>query len=262
MDPTLLPAGWKYRCVQQSYVYISLPSESPTCNDLDLPSLPTGWSYHCAPASRLTNADGTGWFPGRLLGLDIKSLPVDPINNATVLNYYAYAAEEGSSTPSFFVAATLDSNKYLMSYARTSKSLDPLRYENGSNVSLLPKLNGLLSFISFNASNLDSVTDSINPIWDITLDKRATLVLDNVESYVANFSTNSSIDFSSTVFNKPQAVSVVARIKPTYFPQNAGIIAKGNSGYSAYNFGISVQGNNFSFAVKNTGGEQEVASAG
>src|SRR5215831_5689421 len=109
MDPTLLPPGWNYRCVQQYYVYISLPSNDPDCTDLDLPPLSTGWSYHCVPANLLTKSDGTGWLPLYLISSNITTLPIDPINDAATIDYYAYVAAGDPNSPPYVITSALDS---------------------------------------------------------------------------------------------------------------------------------------------------------
>lgn len=132
IDPGALPTGWQYACTYPHYVYLSLPSESPSCDGIDLPTLPDGWSYRCAPPSTYTKADGTGWLPLDLTTHGISMLPVDPVNKAATLNYYAYV-EDASPTISHTITAALDSEKYLTEKAHADEGVDPSRYERGAS---------------------------------------------------------------------------------------------------------------------------------
>jgi type II secretory pathway pseudopilin PulG len=88
-DPSTLFMG------SSSVLYISVPDNSPTCSDLGLPSLPSGWTYHCAPSSSYTKTDGTGWVPINFNsysgGNIMPALPVDPANQTSTGDYYAYS---------------------------------------------------------------------------------------------------------------------------------------------------------------------------
>src|SRR5215831_2356020 len=145
MDPTLLPPGWNYRCIQQYYVYISLPSNDPDCSDLDLPPLTTGWSYHCVPAEVLTEPDGTGWLPINLSAARRESLPLDPLNSANGETYYEFAEilSNTGNPPSYFLSSILDSEKHL---STTAFTVDPGRqssYVEGSST-MSEKAHGLV----------------------------------------------------------------------------------------------------------------------
>jgi len=144
MDPTLLPPGWNYRCVQQYYVYISLPSNDPDCTDLDLPPLSTGWSYHCVPANLLTKSDGTGWLPLDLISSNITTLPIDPINDAATIDYYAYVAAGDPNSPPYVITSALDSETLQTQVAQTDNGSDPTRIEKG-NLTLWQDANGVIA---------------------------------------------------------------------------------------------------------------------
>jgi len=92
-------------------VYVSLPSDQSNCSDLNLPSLPSGWSYHCVTQANLTKVDGNGWIPIDFTQMDtgspISHLPVDPKNNVSTGNYYAYVT--GSS---WELNAIMESDKF------------------------------------------------------------------------------------------------------------------------------------------------------
>lgn len=92
-------------------VYLSLPDTNGDISDdckasgeyPFLPDLPSGWEYRCRAAENdLSNADGTGWIPFSLSGIEgatLKALPVDPVNDGS--HYYAFA-EGGDAEYSFF----------------------------------------------------------------------------------------------------------------------------------------------------------------
>lgn len=128
-------------------VYISIPSDSPTCSDLNLPSLPQGWQYHCVTQSNLINLSGTGWIPINfpfLETLKIPALPVDPINNADTLNYYAFVMNNTGGPIPYALTGVLDSKKYIAEKAQTDGGTDPIRYELGSNFYLWADAQGLV----------------------------------------------------------------------------------------------------------------------
>ncbi|MBI4093564.1 hypothetical protein HY417_01240 [Candidatus Kaiserbacteria bacterium] len=147
-------------------VYISLPSNNPLCTNLELPSLPEGWTYHCAPQNNFTNTNGTGWLPINFATAEhsnilenVGMLPVDPLNSADTLNYYAavgrstFSTTTAATTTEYVLTAVLDSKKYLTEKAQTDNGSDPIRYEVG----LLPKLwsdaSGLVGYWPLNETN-------------------------------------------------------------------------------------------------------------
>ena len=72
-------------------VYLSLPSNDPSCSDLTLPPLPNLWTYHCSNSSNYRKIDGTGWIPinfTELVTVNLPALPIDPLNNTTY--YFTY----------------------------------------------------------------------------------------------------------------------------------------------------------------------------
>lgn len=127
-------------------VYISIPSDDPTCANLDLPSLPEGWSYNCASQENYKKADGTGWVPVDLTNT-VSILPVDPSDTPNTLNYHSYVA----STSEYSLSTTLDSKRLLVEKAREDLGTDDTRYEKGSPLhkALLEKASLLVKYISF-----------------------------------------------------------------------------------------------------------------
>ncbi len=135
-------------------VYISLPSDDPDCANLDLPSLPPGWSYHCSNLNDYQKTDGKGWIPADFTKLSggsfLKILPVDPVNSADSLFYYAYAA--GLTEKNWVLASLLGSDKFLKRSAGSDGGGDPSRFEIGSNVKLWMEASGLAGHWKFNKS--------------------------------------------------------------------------------------------------------------
>ena len=82
-----------------SVVYTSLPDSSSSCASWSLPALQSGWSYRCVAAATLRNTDGTGWIPINFTGTAgdafVRSLPIDPLNNAS--GYYTYIPPQNSA---------------------------------------------------------------------------------------------------------------------------------------------------------------------
>ena len=84
-----------------SIIYISIPDPTATttagtnCAGLGFAS--GTLTYHCAASSTYLRTDGTGWVPinfgSSTIGSPISSLPVDPVNNATSVEYFAYTTD-------------------------------------------------------------------------------------------------------------------------------------------------------------------------
>jgi len=133
-------------------VYISLPSNDPSCANLDLPSLPAGWSYHCSNQNNYQKTNGKGWIPVDFTELSgssfLKILPADPVNSADGLFYYAYAAgQEG-----WVLTSLLNSDKFLKQSAGSDGGTDLNRFEIGSDLNIWAKASGLAGHRKFNKS--------------------------------------------------------------------------------------------------------------
>ena len=132
-------------------VYISIPSGSSTCEGLLLPKLQDGWQYACVSASRLRAIDGTGWLPVDLTKArpSFQALPIDPANDPTQSLYYAYVVSgtdtgTGTSASStkqvkqsrWSLVTTLVTDQYAHDYTTARGSIDPARYERGTDMTL------------------------------------------------------------------------------------------------------------------------------
>jgi len=133
-------------------VYVSIPDSSTTCANLGLPSLPGGWSYSCSTSANYRKTDGTGWLPIAFntisFGNTLDTLPVDPTNTTSSLNYYTYM-----TGGSFELTTAMESAKYKMGGTNDVSSKDnssyPELYEMGSNLTLLPVNYGDTSLVGY-----------------------------------------------------------------------------------------------------------------
>ena len=135
-------------------IYLSLPSDDPNCANLILPTLPLGWSYRCSNQTDYKKTDGNGWIPVDFTKLSdssfLKLLPVDPINSAEDLFYYAYVA--GEAGENWALASLLDSEKFIKRSAGSDGGTDPNRFEIGSDLKLWAEASGLAGYWKLNKS--------------------------------------------------------------------------------------------------------------
>ncbi len=127
---------------EDDMVYISLPDdESVTCADLAyLPPLDVSFSYRCVPGATLLEADGSGWIPIDFseledVGIQLSSLPIDPVNSARGGLYYTYSFTEGE----WKLTARVESARYA-AIASSDNGIDKTLYESGSKSKLEPSL--------------------------------------------------------------------------------------------------------------------------
>ena len=132
-------------------VYVSIPSDSPTCVGLGLPALPSGWAYRCVTTANLRNINGTGWIPVNFTTITgripLTTLPIDPINTATSGNYYAYV----TNGTSWALATIMGSRRHAPSALRDGGP-DLARYEVGTNLTIAPFTHGLVGYWSFDGT--------------------------------------------------------------------------------------------------------------
>ncbi|HVN26218.1 MAG TPA: hypothetical protein VMT99_01005, partial [Candidatus Paceibacterota bacterium] len=95
-----------------------------------------GGGYHCAASSSVYNIDGTGWVPVDFTkigaGSSIQKLPIDPVNNATSGEFYAYATDGATSQ----LEAVLASNAAANSGVNNGQNTTPVFLYGDSNVDL------------------------------------------------------------------------------------------------------------------------------
>jgi len=232
-------------------VYISLPSNDPTCaaDYPNLPSLPTGWQYHCAPETSYQKTDGTGWIPVNFqsisFGSPLSHLPIDPVNSADQGLYYAYV-----TGGSWELTAIFESKKYLKEAVKDGGS-DPTMYEIGSDTSLSPFLHGLVGAWKFNEGGGTTAYDSSGNDNDGTI-YGASWVDGKVGKALSFDGDNDYVEIPSV--NPQKAITVCAWIKSydSYYKALWQLISK----YSAYILGTSgVDSKNVCFII-NSGGWQ------
>ena len=217
-------------------VYISLPSNDPTCaaDYPNLPSLPTGWQYHCAPETSYQKTDGTGWIPVNFqsisFGSPLSHLPIDPVNSADQGLYYAYV-----TGGSWELTAIFESKKYLKEAVKDGGS-DPTMYEIGSDTSLSPFLHGLVGAWKFNEGGGTTAYDSSGNDNDGTI-YGASWVDGKVGKALSFDGDNDYVEIPSV--NPQKAITVCAWIKSydSYYKALWQLISK----YSAYILGTSTK---------------------
>jgi len=132
-------------------IHVSIPSDSPTCDNLGLPTPPPGWSYRCVSAANLRNIDNTGWIPIDFTvmprGSPLASLPIDPVNTVASSNFYVFVTDGRTWT----LASLMESERHAPSAARDGGT-DAARFEAGTNLSLWTSASGLVGYWSFDGT--------------------------------------------------------------------------------------------------------------
>jgi len=118
-----------------TYVYISLPDNSPTCSSWinQLPQLPSGYEYRCS--ANPTNIDGTGWIPidfTKIPYIKIQKLPVDPINKPPY--YYTYTP----GSQGYELTAVLENIEKNLPITKNDGGTNDYTYEAGEDKTLTP----------------------------------------------------------------------------------------------------------------------------
>jgi len=138
-------------------VYVSIPSDSPTCVGLGLPALPSGWSYRCANPDNLRRIDGTGWIPvnfATITGrIPLTTLPIDPVNTVASGNYYIYVTD-GNRWEIFtpLISQRHGINGGTSNMVSRDGGNDPYIYEVGTNLNIFS--HELLNNANFATGNL------------------------------------------------------------------------------------------------------------
>ena len=237
---------------EKNTIYISIPSDIPSCTNLNLPSTPDGWAYHCSATSTLTRTDGSGWLPVSLVSSTstITNLPIDPINNANTLNYYSYVA---SSKNKYAITSVLDSNKYLKERAQNDDGVDDIRYEVGSNQKIWADAQGLIGYWPITEGTGDVVLDKSDNSDDGQITGKSDW--DSTDKYF-NFNGQNFISFPSTteinkLGKKNTSYSVgfiIKNIKRDDQKTSQSITEKWD-GSATYPWAIRIEGNDLVFAI-------------
>lgn len=224
-------------------VYVSLPDTSATCANLGLPTLPSGWSYGCAPTSTYQRVDGTGWLPVNFTAVSSKSplssLPIDPVNSSSTGQYYTY-------TPggSWKLSARLESAKQASKAWEDGDGIDPLRYEIGSDLTLLS--GGLALWLKADAISGLSDGNAVSAWLDSSgrHNDAAQSMASSKPTYktsilngkpVVRFDGNDALETALTLPNEPVTILLVA--KAVNLVQGTMINHNGDTPYNELWFG-------------------------
>jgi len=190
-------------------VYVSIPDSSATCANLGLPTLPGGWSYQCSTSANYRKTDGTGWIPIAFntisFGNTLDTLPVDPTNTTSSLNYYTYI-----TGGSFELTAAMESAKYKMGGSNDVSSRDnglyPELYEMGSNLTLLPVNYGdtsLVGYWKFDEGSGTTAYDASGHGANGTIYGGSTYTTSKVGSYSINLGNGNYVNIPSSTLTTP-----------------------------------------------------------
>jgi prepilin-type N-terminal cleavage/methylation domain-containing protein len=122
-----------------SVIYVSIPSASSTCGNLDLPTLPSGYTYHCSSSADYRKTNSSGWLPidfqAISYGAPFGALPVDPVNQTSSGLYYTYetngsqyALTAGAQSQKYQTICTTSSTYTGLCTAGNDTSLIPLNF--------------------------------------------------------------------------------------------------------------------------------------
>lgn len=230
-------------------VYLSLPDSNANCSSYTLPTLPGGWTYACKPAASYRNTDSSGWLPVNLgaisSGSPLPTLPVDPVNDATTGEYYAYIAG------SWVLTAQMESEKQATTVAQTDGGIDSARLEVGTHLSKWAEAQGLIGYWSFDEGSGSVATDTSGygnngtlqggPTW-VTGKIGKALQFDGVDDYI-DCGAGTSLHLDGNSF------TIAAWIKLDQISRNNNFVGKGGTeaANQLLHFGIR-SSNNWMFA--------------
>ncbi len=235
-------------------VYVSIPSASPTCSNLGLPTLPSGYTYNCATSQNLRNIDGTGWIPVNFQRISsnspISQLPIDPINTTTTRLYYSYVA--GGS---WELNAAIEASKNKLGGSNDLVSKDggsaTSQYEIGNNLNLNPVEVGDSSLVGYwnfeegpNATSSDRSGYGNHGTWYGTSTQNEHYATGRVGSYAGQLNgVNDYISIGSTpTLNLMSSFTLSAWVNSPAFAGQAPIVSN-SSGYTAGGFLFGLIGN-------------------
>jgi len=190
-------------------IHVSIPSDSPTCANLGLPTPPPGWVYRCVSAANLRNIDNTGWIPIDFTvmprGSPLASLPIDPVNTVASSNFYVFVTDGRTWT----LASLMESERHAPTAARDGGT-DFARFEAGTNLSLWTSASGLVGYWNFDEGagttardlsgrgNTGTLQPALGPTWT-TGRVAGGLSFDGVDDFV-NVPHSSSINLSTYTY--------------------------------------------------------------
>jgi len=244
-------------------VYVSILDSSATCSNLGLPFLPAGWSYQCATEPNYRKTDGTGWIPIAFntisFGNTLDTLPVDPTNTTSSLNYYTYI-----TGGSFELTAAMESSKYKMGGSNDITSKDngsyPELYEMGFNLTLLPVNYGdtsLVGYWKFDEGSGTTAYDASRHGNNGTIAVASSYITGKVGSYALNFDgVNNYVSLGTSSQLNPTNFTITAWINWENTPNTFNYIysnSRDSSGsYNGIDFSVRSPGGSPSCRIWNT----------
>ena len=202
-------------------VYLSLPDSSSTCASYTLPPLTSPWVYSCSTAANYQKTDGTGWIPINFNtapgGSPFSNLPIDPINSATNLQYFAYIP----SSNKWEVSGKMESEKFNVLGGNDVVTGDggdePIRLELGSDLTLAPW--------SFEFSSFPVATSRNNAGGWYYINGSATISLgsDSQASNYASFNGQGWYEWQENIpFNPNATYKLTCRYRQVTDPSSGG----------------------------------------
>jgi len=219
-------------------IHVSIPSDSPTCDNLGLPLPPPGWVYRCVSAANLRNIDNTGWIPIDFTvmprGSPLASLPVDPVNTVASSNFYVFVTDGRTWT----LASLMESERHAPSAARDGGT-DFARFEVGTNLSLWTSASGLVGYWSFDEGAGTTARDLSgrgntgtlvnNPTWVEGRVGRA-LSFDGVDDFI-EIGDRPTLNFHGT-----QPFTIEGWVRPAVAGHSGTIVGRYNAGITGNYF--------------------------
>lgn len=124
---------------ESNTIYISIPSNDPTCGDLNLPELVQSWRYKCS--------NNEEWLPNSIQDKVALTYAQDISN----MNHYSYVvSHDHNSGTSYTLTTKLQSNNYIKEVGINDFGFSSTMYEIGNNSTLLPQAIGLIAFYPLN----------------------------------------------------------------------------------------------------------------
>lgn len=158
-------------------VFLSIPSNSEDCNDVNLPELGSGWKYRCSTQSNYQKTNGEGWIPFDF-STSTESMNVRRLSDKanSLDSYFAFipaGIKDGKLL--YSLSTKLESKKYLSKNAKLDNGIDINKFEVGNKRDILAKAEGLIAYFPFDdtsipdaAKNSSQETQSIDlPVDDL-----------------------------------------------------------------------------------------------
>jgi prepilin-type N-terminal cleavage/methylation domain-containing protein len=130
---------------EENKIYISLPDNSTSCLNYNLPSIKSSYYYQCQNLDDYKKINGNGWIPinfSLFKNIKIDFLPVDPLNNKDF--FYSYQIKNKR----FKLTAKLENENNLFKMSLDGGNNLTL-YEIGSDLNIFSFQSGLIGYWNF-----------------------------------------------------------------------------------------------------------------